>query len=146
MYVRKRQKIQKILVPLDGSNNSYRGLNYAINFAKQTKMKIIGLYVMPTHLLSAVWRSGDIKNEMLKLGKNIMKKSRQRAKQNNILFEERILSGVPGTNIIIFVSNKKNNVSLIIIGASSKGVSKEKYFGSVSNYVLNKTKIPVLIV
>ncbi len=144
--MKKRQKIQKILVPLDGSNNSYRGLNHAINLAKQTKMKIIGLYVMPIPLLSAVWRPGPIKNEMLKLGKNIMKKSRQRAKQNNILFEEKILSGVPGTDIVTFAGNKKNNVSLIIIGASSKGVSKEKHFGSVSNYVLNKTKIPVLIV
>jgi len=144
--VKKRQKIQKILVPLDGSNNSYRGLNHAINLAKQTKMKIIGLYVMPIQLISTVRRPVAIKNEMLKIGKNIMKKSIQRAKQNNILFEERILSGVPGTDIVTFAGNKKNNVSLIIIGASSKGVSKEKYFGSVSNYVLNKSKISVLVV
>ncbi len=144
--MKKRQKIQKILVPLDGSNNSYRGLNHAINLAKQTKMKIIGLYVMPIQLISTVWRPVAIKNEMLKIGKNIMKKSIQRAKQNNILFEERILSGVPGTDIVTFAGNKKNNVSLIIIGASSKGVSKEKYFGSVSNYVLNKSKISVLVV
>ncbi len=144
--MKKSRKIQKILVPLDGSNNSYRGLNHAINLAKQTKMKIIGLYVMPIPLLTAVWSPGAIKNEMLKLGKNIMKKSRQRAKQNNVLFEEKILSGVPGTDIITFAGNKKNNVNLIIIGASSIGVSKERHFGSVSNHILNKTKIPVLIV
>lgn len=139
-------KRKKILVPLDGTKNSDRGLKHAIELAKQTKMSIIGMHVMPTYLLSTFRQTGYLKNEMQKKAKLIMKKTRQLVEQKNIVFEERIESGVPGSNIVTFARNKKNNVSQIIIGGSSKEGSKEKYFGSVSNYVLHMSKIPVTIV
>jgi nucleotide-binding universal stress UspA family protein len=36
---------KKILVPLDGSKNSYRGLDEAINLARQCKAIIIGIHI-----------------------------------------------------------------------------------------------------
>jgi nucleotide-binding universal stress UspA family protein len=40
-----RGKIKKILVPLDGSKNSLRGLDEAIYLARQCQATITGLYV-----------------------------------------------------------------------------------------------------
>ena len=37
--------VKKILVPLDGSQNSFRGLNKAIYFARQCGATLTGLYV-----------------------------------------------------------------------------------------------------
>ena len=139
-------QLNRILVPLDGSKNSDRGLKHAIELAKQTKMSIIGMHVIPVYLLSEFRQTSNLKNEMQKKAKLIMKKTRQLVEQKNIIFEERIESGVPGSNIVTFAGNKKNNVSQIIIGGSSKVGSKEKYFGSVSNYVIHISKIPVTIV
>ncbi len=138
-------QLNRILVPLDGSKNSDLGLKHAIELAKQTKMSIIGMHVMPVYLLSTFKRTGHLKNGMQKKAKLIMKKSRQLVEQKNIIFEERVESGVPGSNIVTFAGKKKNNVSQIIIGSSKVG-SNEKYFGSVSNYVLHMSKIPVMIV
>ena len=39
------QKIRKILVPLDGSKNSLRGLKFALNLSKQSGSSILGLHV-----------------------------------------------------------------------------------------------------
>ena len=38
-------KIKKILVPIDGSKNSMRGLDNAIYLARQCKATITGIYV-----------------------------------------------------------------------------------------------------
>jgi len=38
-------KIKKILVPLDGSPNSFRGLDAAIQMAQESHSTITGLYV-----------------------------------------------------------------------------------------------------
>ena len=40
-------KIKKILVPLDGSKNSMRGLDEGIYLARQCQATITGLYVVP---------------------------------------------------------------------------------------------------
>lgn len=144
--MKKEQKVKKILVPLDESQNSIRGLKHAITLAKQTGRSIIGLHVMPVYLMTAVHRGFGVKNEMVKEGKSVMKKARQLVQKNNIQFEEKLVDGVPGVDIVNFAHSKKNKIDLIVIGSSSKGTSKEKYFGSVSNHVLNKSKIPVLVI
>ena len=38
-------QIKKILVPLDGSSNSFRGLDVAIHMARESHATITGLYV-----------------------------------------------------------------------------------------------------
>jgi nucleotide-binding universal stress UspA family protein len=42
-----QNRFQKILVPLDGSPNSIRGLNEAISLARQSGSTITGIYVIP---------------------------------------------------------------------------------------------------
>jgi nucleotide-binding universal stress UspA family protein len=144
--VKKEQRVKKILVPLDGSQNSMRGLKHAITLAKQTDRSIVGLHVRPVYLLASIQRSFGVKSEMIKEGKSIMKRAWQLARKNNIKFEEKLLDGVPGVEVVNFAHSKKNKIDLIVVGSSSKGISKEKYFGSVSNHVLNKSKIPVLVI
>jgi nucleotide-binding universal stress UspA family protein len=143
--VKKKQKTKKILVPLDDSQNSIRGLKHAITLAKQTGRSIIGLHVMPVYLMTAIPRGFEVKSEMAKEGKTIMNRARQLTLKNNIQFEEKLVDGIPGINIVNFAHSKKNKIDLIVIGSSSKGILKEKYFGSVANYVLNKSMIPVLV-
>jgi len=48
--------------------------------------------------------------------------------------------------IVKFAHTKKNKFDLIVIGSRGMGSAKEIFLGSTSNYVLHKSKIPVLIV
>ena len=52
----------------------------------------------------------------------------------------------PGYDIFKFAHYKKNKIDLVVIGARGRGLAKELFLGSVSNYVLRKSKLPVLIV
>ena len=45
-----------------------------------------------------------------------------------------------------FANNKKNGIDLVVIGARGRSSAKELFLGSVSNYVLHKSKKPVLVV
>ena len=47
-----KKSIKKILVPLDGSKNSFRALKEAINLSKFTNSQIVGIYVIPKDISS----------------------------------------------------------------------------------------------
>ncbi len=44
-----KNRFKKILVPLDGSLNSVRGLNEAISLARLGNSQIIGVHVLPVY-------------------------------------------------------------------------------------------------
>lgn len=73
-----------------------------------------------------------------------MEKAKKICAQNGILFYEKILHGDEGPRIVKFAHEK--SFDLIVIGSRGMGSIKEMFLGSTSNYVLHKSKIPVLIV
>lgn len=139
-------KIKKILVPLDGSKNSLRGLDMAIALAKQCQATILGLYVIyvPSH--SEFGFKGTLGKGAHKKVKQIMKSAKSKATQNGISFIDKIVYGDVGYQIASFAQNKKNHIDLIVIGSRGYGHAKEMIFGSTSHNVMHLSKIPVLIV
>jgi nucleotide-binding universal stress UspA family protein len=140
----KLPKIQKILLPLDGSKNSFRGLDYAIHLARQCGATITGIYVIPFYPKSLLLTPISYEKELRKKGKEILEKAKVRCAQNGIDFTEKMTDGHEVEEIVGFSADK--NFDLIVIGARGLGSVKEVFLGSVSNGVLHKSKIPVLIV
>ncbi|MDH3360928.1 MAG: universal stress protein [Nitrosopumilus sp.] len=139
-----KNKIQKILVALDGSKNSFRGLDEAIIIARNSKSVISGTYVTPLSPPASSEQKAYVKNVLLKNANEFMEKAKTRCAQNGILFYEKILYGKEGPKIVKFAHDKK--FDLIVIGSRGMSSLKEAFLGSTSNYVLHKSKIPVLIV
>ena len=155
-YRLRKTKIRKILVPLDGSKNSFRALSTAINLAKFTKSKIFGLHVLPTDVsslsiielmkpLSSIQSLG-YEEKLKKTGQKIIDLASVRCKQNRISFSSKIVKGNPSFDTIKFAHNKKNSIDLIIMGSRGEGHAEEILLGSVSYHVVHKSKIPVMIV
>ena len=138
--------MQKILVALDGSKNSMRGLTKAIEIAKYGQSKIIGLNVIQVPMSYFVNRPKmQIKEDVIKASKKILDSAEKKCGIANIEFESKIIpGGDPGYDIVKFAA--KQRVSTIVIGARGVNPLKEMFLGSVSNYVLHKSKIPVMIV
>jgi len=141
------KKIKKILVPLDGSKNSLRGLDEAISLARQCHATITAIYAKhyPTafvrHPLDLI--GIDFKKE----GKRILDPAKTRAAKHGILLISKIIgSGDPGYDIVRFAHSRKKKYDLIVIGTRGRGMAKDLFFGSVSNYVVHKSKIPVLVI
>ena len=140
----KLPKIRKILVPMDGSKNSFRGLDYAIHLARQCGSTVTGLNVIPFYPKSLILTPISYEKELAKKAKEFMAKAKVRCAQNGIIFNEKITDGHEVEEITGFATEK--NFDLIVIGARGLGSVKEVFLGSVSNGVLHKSKIPVLIV
>ena len=136
--------IKKILVPLDGSKNSMRGLDEAIYIARQCQATITGLYVTPITQPQTDEQISYVEKYLLKNAARFMAKAKKRSAQNGILFSDKILYGDEGKKIIKFSKDKK--FDLIVIGSRGMGATKELFLGSTSNHVLHKSSIPVLIV
>jgi len=139
-----RKNIKKILVPLDGSKNSLRGLDEAIYLARQCQATITGLYVIPISKPITDSQISYLEKYLLKNATRFMSKAKTHSAQNGILFDNDIIYGQEGPKIINYANNKSYDI--IVIGSRGMGSIKEIFFGSTSNYVLHKSKIPVLIV
>jgi nucleotide-binding universal stress UspA family protein len=139
-----KTKFQKILVPLDGSKNSIRGLNHAIYLARQCQATITGIYVIPKAPHPAFRAPRYPEKPYLKDAERTIQFAKRHSAQNGILFEGKITFGDSGYTIVKFAKDKKFDA--IVIGARGRGAVKELFFGSVSNYVLHKSGLPVLVV
>ena len=128
---------------MDGSKNSMRGLDEAIYLARQCHAIITGLYVVPTSN-STDSQISHLEKYLLDNASKFMSKAKTRAAQNGIIFDDAIIHGDEGPKIISYANNKSYDI--IVIGSRGMGSIKEMFLGSTSNYVLHKSKIPVLIV
>ena len=141
-----RIKTKKILVPLDGSNNSIRGLDMAIHIARQSQGTITALAVKSVPGIYALHPLGFLDFNSMTEVKKILNDAKLRAAKKGIQLTQKALAGDPGYDIARFTNNAKNKIDLVVIGARGRGSAKELFLGSVSNYVLHKSKKPVLVV
>jgi nucleotide-binding universal stress UspA family protein len=139
-------KIKKILVPLDGSKNSLKGLDMAIGLARKLDAIVIGICVIYAAPRSEFRGTGAVEKGSMEKVKKFLNQAKTKAAQNGIVFDEKILYGDVGYHIIKFSHSKKNGIDLIIIGSRGRGAAKEMFFGSVSHHVLHASSIPVLVV
>ena len=140
------KKVTKILVPLDGSKNSLRGLEMAISIARQFGATVTGAYsinIPPHSEFRGIGSSDKGHNKEIK---KMMDEAKTLAAQNGIVCNEKLMRGDIGYNIIKLAHDKKHKFNLIVMGSRGRGAIKELFLGSVSNYVIHTSKIPVLLV
>lgn len=139
-----KRTIRKILVPMDGSKGSFHALGEAICLARQFSAKITGLYV-----LHVAYDSPDLiyvpetQNRLKKVEK-FLENAKKQAMKNKIVFTKETLFGQESKKIIDFAQKEK--FDLIVIGSRGLSPMKRMILGSVANSVVNKSKIPVLVV
>jgi len=140
-----KKKISKILVPLDGSKNSKRGLETAITLARNCGATITGIYSIYAPPHSEFKGVGSVEETFNVEIKKWMDEAKTLAAQNGIVFTNKIMRGEIGYNIIK-ASHGKTKFDMIVMGSRGRSNTKEIFFGSVSNYVVHTSKIPVVIV
>ena len=139
-----KKKIKKILVPLDGSKNSMRGLDNAISMARACQATVTGIYILPVYPRNLVDAVIPTIMHPEKEAKKFLADAKTRAAQKGILFKSKIIWGSPAYEIQEMAKSKK--FDLIVIGARGMGSVKEFFLGSVSNAIVHKSKIPVMVV
>ena len=138
-------EIKKILVTFDGSKHSEKGLDIAISLVKESKRSIVGLFVKP-HSVESL-RYGDVfSGHQDEIVRKTFQTLRERCEENDVKFSTEIRTGDVKTTIEKMANDDHMNIDMVIIGSRGRGSVKGTLLGSVSKYVLDKSKIPVLIV
>ena len=131
--------IRNILVPLDGSGNSQRSLDTAIHLAKEHEASLTAIHVIHAHKKNYRTVRKPEGEEL-----RFLLQARKIAEKNGVPFHSRVLEGDPGHSIVDYSNTR--DIDLIVIGARGLGTFKKIFLGSVSNYVLHKAKVAVMLV
>lgn len=137
-------KFNKILVPVDSSNNANRGLVKAIDIAKSSGAEITGLYVFHLPLAAGIRYSQKMKDEAQKKAVKAIGPAMKKVQQAGLKFNYKTSGGHIGSDIVKVA--EKGKFDMIVMGARGMGAAKEAFLGSTSNYVMHKSKVPVLVV
>lgn len=141
-------QVKRIMVCLDGSKNSLRGLDAAISLAKQSNATLVGIHsVTKFSPFIAVHTpkipESDWSNEV----RGIIGTAKKKAEKSGISFEPVVIAGAAaGYDLTTFANNPKYKIDHIVIGSRGLGFPKEIFFGSTSTFILHKAKAPVTIV
>ena len=138
--------VNRILVPLDNSKNSFRGLSSAIYFAKMCDAKVVGLHAIYAPPKGDFDTSGRFNKDHKKQLKSMMEIAQKQCEKAGVKFDEKIVYGNPGYEIAKFANSTRNKIDMVVIGSRGRSSAKEIFFGSTSQFVLHKVKPSVLII
>lgn len=137
------KKIKNILVPLDGSKSSQHGLEMAIVLARGCGAAVTGVYCIKASGRSEFGGGETVSEKEKSQARKILDDSKDLCVKNDVPFSSKMLQGNIGYHI---VKTAQSKFDMIIIGSRGRGAMKEMFLGSVSNYVIHASKIPVLVV
>ena len=139
-----QNRFKKILVALDGSIPSRRGMNEAISLARQSNGSITGIHILPDiHIGRAV--TFAYRKILSKKSKKFISEGKILAARHGIEFEGKVLTS---NDIVNTITNfaKSNKFDIIVIGARGQSCPKNQFLGSISNGILSSSNLPVLVV
>jgi nucleotide-binding universal stress UspA family protein len=147
----------KILIPIDGSTNSMKAIDYAVDLADKYKSELLALHVLYSQsgfafhketVAGAITSSSlndlnlDAKQEAEKWFKEINEKAEKRKVQIKTEVVFTVISIVEG----ILTYAEKEDINLIIIGSKGKSGWKKLIVGSVASGISTYAHCPILIV
>lgn len=140
---------QHILVPLDGSDNSKKALNVAIQLAKtfSAKLSLLSVvdnrnFAIPTTTAST---STNTYSELTGYAKQIVADGLQTVKDNGLDADTTVTQGYP-KSVITKEVPKEKQIDLIVIGKSGRGAVDRFIMGSTTAYVVRNANVQVLVV
>lgn len=138
---------KNILVPVDGSDNSYRALDAALLLSEKLGSNITVIHVMEQVPITHIG-SEKLLNEFLesykKENQEILSKCSEIATQKGLTINTFLLEGNPASEILNF--SKKEKFDLLIMGRRGLGKFKELILGSISSKIVHHSPSAVLLI
>lgn len=140
--------IQKILVPIDGSDHARKAIEFATDIASKYKAE-----VHIVHVFSPLDRAHELDDNLLKeveknyqeFAERIIEEAEREVKKKAVeSYQSAILRGDPAQKILQFA--KGNGIDLIILGSRGAGTADMLMFGSVSHKVCHLSDCTCLTV
>jgi nucleotide-binding universal stress UspA family protein len=156
-----KRKLSKILVAVDGSNESIEAAYFAISLAARGEAQLVLLYVFYSQIAYA-YSSYFSKVEDSSSMDAILSSAEKEAKQwfaviesnlantaesnPNIKLETEVIITPTSVSDAIIDYAKRNMVDLIVVGAKGKSALKKILAGSTTSELLKYSRFPILVV
>lgn len=141
----------KILVPLDGSDTSRRGLREAIDLARQLQSRLVLLTVVDDFPMTVEMASAVAFNEtraiLVERGKTVLEDARKAVGEAGLPCEtvlSEVMSQRPAD--VIVQEAGKRDCTLIVMGTHGRRGLSRLTLGSDAELVLRESRVPVLLV
>ena len=139
--------MQRILVPMDGSEQSHKAIAFVADLARHYNATIYLLHVFKLTVIPEGLGEYVVsdREQLRALGNKIVATSEDEAKKHGIdRIKATVVEGDPAERIIDYA--KEHNVDIIVMGSRGMGTFKGLLLGSVSNKVTHRTDRTCVIV
>lgn len=143
---------KKILVPVDGSPTSGKGLQQAVKLAKAQNATLIVLHVVDENVVTQSALGGGYFIEgllegLLENGKKVLAKAVAEAKKQQVTVKPVLIEdiGLPVYEVIVSQA-KKLKADVIVIGTHGRRGISRLLMGSDAEGVVRSATVPVLLV
>ena len=137
-------KGEKILVAIDGSENSDFALEQALSMAKTCNGMLYAITVIDVYP-KQIEGTPRAKEQMQKEAEALLQKVAAKAKEKNIPVET-IVHWNSNPHESILMECKEKGIDLIVLGTQGRTGLKKFFLGSVAQKVVGYTRCPVMVV
>ena len=137
----------KILVPVDGSDNSMRALDAALVLSEKIGSEVTAIHVMediPVLHIESEKLLRKLIDDFKKESQLILSRCSEIAAKKGLVVNTKLLQGNASSSILEFC--EKGKYDAIVMGSRGIGKFKELVLGSVSSKVLHHSSCAVMII
>jgi len=143
-------KIETILVPMDGSDQSFEAAEYAISLAKMMNARIIAIHAFGIPMYVPEYRGTLFLptwyDRTRKVAEGWLEKVNVMGRRKDVDVETEVIIDVASVVDAIVTYAKKKKVDLIVMGTKGRTGLKKFLLGSVASGVVEYAHCPVLVV
>lgn len=142
---------QRILVPIDGSEASKRGVREAVDLAKSQNSRLRFLHIVNEHVLESDYclgtYAGNLVESMRKWGERVLSDADSVAKTAGVEYDSVMVESIGETAADAILRQALSwSANLIVMGTHGRRGLRRLAMGSDAESVVRQTAIPVLLV
>ncbi|PKL51674.1 MAG: hypothetical protein CVV37_05250 [Nitrospira bacterium HGW-Nitrospira-1] len=139
--------MKKILVGIDGSQESINALKYAARMAKLTGAEILGVNVINEPSYREYYR--DLSDKLKAEAEGILKKAVAEVEKEGVAIKTQVDVGSPDA-VLAEVAKADKDVVMIVVGTSGRGRGSKVFAGSrthaLINHIATGLQCPIVVV
>ena len=145
----RKPRLKKILVPLDFSEHSLKGLRFAVKLAQSFKAKLVLLHAAHLDYRAtadgyAMYAEADLRKHMREAADKQMRALIRSTDFGGVAFDTAIRAGFPEEEICQYA--QKNSADLIVTSTHGRTGLRHVLIGSTAEHIVRYAKGPVLVV
>jgi nucleotide-binding universal stress UspA family protein len=142
------QKIMfyKILVAIDGSDESMNAADYAVSISKEYNAELYALHVIRVDVdLFGAYAESDFITSMRDEGQKYLNKVKLKAEEKNVHIKSELIASINIAGGIVDYAQQKN-IDVIVIGRRGLSGFKKLLLGNVAADTITYAHCPVMVV